>query len=164
MPQRIAGQHETTLPRVPKSEGEHAAQGLDHGRPAVAIELQQHLGVGMRAEPVTLGQQLRAQFGIVVDLTVERNRERAVVAVHRLGAEIGKLDDGQPPVGEADPPVLRMPVAAAVGAAWRHARIHARKLGSIDPRGDVQVGVYAGDATHDGQIGWTIISGRRCRR
>src|SRR5471030_2932284 len=35
-------------------------------------------------------------------LAITVNRQRAVLPVHRLRAELGELDDGQAPVGEAD--------------------------------------------------------------
>ena len=146
--ERIAGQQEPALPRIPQAEGEHAAQRLDHGRAALLVELQHHLGVGVGTEATALGFELGLELAVIVDLAVEGDGERAVGAVHRLRAALGKIDDGEPPVGEADPAVGRQPVAAAVGAARRHAGVHAPELGAIDRRGDVEVGGDAGYSTH----------------
>ena len=130
------------------AEGEHAAQRLDHRRAAVGVELQQHLGVGVGAEAVALGLELRLQLAVIVDLAVEGDGERAVGAVHRLRAALGQIDDREPPVGEADPPVGREPVAAAVGPARRHAGVHARELTPVDSGRDVEISEYAGYSAH----------------
>ena len=45
--ERIAGEQQAVLLRIPQSEGEHTAEGLDHGGATIRIELKQNLGIGL---------------------------------------------------------------------------------------------------------------------
>ena len=83
-----------------------------------------------------------------VSYRVERDGEAAVGTVHRLRAALRQVDDGEPAVRQAYPPVGRVPVAAAVGPARRHAQVHAAQFPAVDRRGDAEVREDAGYATH----------------
>ena len=60
------------------------------------------LGVGARAVAMAGGFELRPDVGVVVDLAVEDDPDRAVLVRHRLMAG-RQIDDAQPPVAERRP-------------------------------------------------------------
>ena len=64
--------------------------------------------------------ELGADLGVVVDLAVEDELDRAVLVRHRLHRRVGEVDDRQPAEAEADAAVVVDPGAAAVGAAVDH--------------------------------------------
>ena len=94
--------------------------------PVLLVEVDDRLGVGARAEPVALGLEARAQLGVVVDLAVEGDPDRAVLVGHRLVPGRRQVDDRQPPVAEHHAPVGRLPQAGVVGAAVGHGVAHGR--------------------------------------
>jgi hypothetical protein len=97
----VTGQKEAPLPSVPESEGEHAAQTAKTIQAPGLIGAENHLGVGAGPKPLPEGFELLPELTEVVDLSVEDETERSVIARHRLipGHEI---DDREPPVTEAD--------------------------------------------------------------
>ncbi len=91
----VAGQDERAAGRVPDRQGEHPAQQAEHPRPLVLVEVDEDLGVALRAERMPLGLQPTAQRGEVVDLAVEDRPDGAVLVRERL-MPAGQVDDRQP--------------------------------------------------------------------
>src|SRR6185369_1357760 len=93
-------------------------------------QVEQHLGVGARAEAVALLLQLEAQLLEVVDLAVEDDPQRAILAAHGLMAGRGEIDDAQPAVAEPDRAVA--PDACVVGPAMGDHVAHALDQARVD--------------------------------
>ena len=142
---------------VPDAEREHPPQRVHHLFPALGVEMQQHLGVGVRAENAAPALELAAQLAVVVDLAVERDAEAPVGGGHRLRARLGQVDDREAPVGEADPLVIRDPQPCPVGAAPDHVLPYAEELLPIDRRRRIAVGIDAGDAAHATRRGFRLV-------
>src|SRR5579862_1550906 len=105
---------------------------------------EQRFGVGMSA-PVrrrACGLQLGPYVEVVVDLTVERDREAAAVAVHRLAACLRQIENGEPPMAEGNPRRRTGPVTlrirSAIGQRVRHRFRDGRKLSPLAPAGPKQ--------------------------
>ena len=81
----------------------------------VLVEVNDHLGVGLRREPMTLPLELDAQLAVVVDLAVEHEPNRAVLVRDRLVSRL-EIDDREPPETEAerDPVVVLLDVQSLV--------------------------------------------------
>ena len=77
--------------------------------------------------------ELRAQLAVVVDAAVEDDREAERVVAHRLRAELGEVDDRQPPVHH--PGAAVEPDALAVGPARGERRVHALERRPVGRRG-----------------------------
>ena len=86
----VAGEHDAPAALLDQREGEHALEAVEHAlaprRPAV----QQHLGVGGRAEARATRLELGAQLVVVVDAAVEGDGEAEVVVDHRLRAALAR--------------------------------------------------------------------------
>ena len=108
-----------------------------------------HLAVGVvRAEDVTEADELGAQLGVVVDLAVEDEPERAVLVRHRLHRRRREVDDREPAIPEPDASVRGEPGRGAVGPAVDHRLAHAGDELAVD-RGCGRVEAEdAGDAAH----------------
>src|SRR4051812_5480854 len=109
------------------------------------IGRQNYFGVGLGAELVPLGHQEASKFQIVVDLTVEYDGDRTCFVLHGLMAARRKVDDGQPPLGEADGSVGRPPGTAVIGSAVLHrvaTRVEPRPVGYWRSRSN------SGDSAH----------------
>src|SRR5687767_11963816 len=79
---------------VPDAEGEHA---LQLGRALVSqllVKVEDRFGVRVRAEAVSLRFEAWSQRGVVVDLAVEDDPQRAVLVGHGLLAAF-EVDDRQ---------------------------------------------------------------------
>jgi hypothetical protein len=114
---------------VPYSESEHAAEQVNHIGPAVAIELQQDLGVALRAEAHALRFEVGAKLAMVIDLAVECDDDASVLGTHRLGSGIAEIHDGEAPVCEPRPPILCDPRASAIRTARNHCIPNLDELG-----------------------------------
>ena len=68
--------------------------------PALLVEVDEHLGVGVRGEPVARGLELLPELAVVVDLAVLDDVDRAVLVRDRLVAAL-EVDDRQPSRREA---------------------------------------------------------------
>ena len=69
-PEAVAREHEPPGARVPDRDREHAAQPLPQARSPFLVAVREHLGVAMRAEPVTGAFELVLELAVVVDLAV----------------------------------------------------------------------------------------------
>ena len=88
-----------------------------------------HLGVGLRLEPVAEIDQLLAQFDVVVDLAVKDDLQGAVGVGDRLRAAVD-VDDAQPAVPE--PGFSVQAVTHAVRATVRDGARHPLEQVSVD--------------------------------
>ncbi|MNG19239.1 hypothetical protein D3C84_1033790 [compost metagenome] len=64
--------------------------------------LEQHLGVTVGMETVTQGQELLAQFGVVVDGAVEHHGQSQFGVQHGLPGGFGEVHDLQPSMAQGD--------------------------------------------------------------
>ena len=116
----IAHQQDLLLLRIPDAVREHAAQLVQAVGAFLFIEVDDGFGVAVGAEAMALGDELLAQFLVVVDLAVEDDPDAAVFVGDRLvtGAEIDDAEaahaDAAGPVG-VDAFVIRPAMADEVG-------------------------------------------------
>jgi hypothetical protein len=111
----VAREVQFAAPRVPDRVVEHPVEPLDAPRPLLLVEVDDRLGVGVRAVDVALGLELGAQVGVVVDLAAEGEPDGAVLVRHRLVPGRSEVDDREAAVAEAD--ARRGPGAAVVRPA-----------------------------------------------
>ena len=104
-PEPVAREEERALDGVPDREGEHADQLLGAALAHLLVEMDDDLGVALRPELMSLGDQLAAEFAVVVDLAVEDDVVAAGFVAHRLAAA-GEVNDAQPLVEERGRVVL----------------------------------------------------------
>ena len=147
-PMRIACEEKLPLPGIPQGESEHPAQTANHGRAVLAVQVQEDLGIRVRAKEHAFALQLFTQDEVIVDFAVEGDDLCAVHSVHRLCAGLGKVDDGQSSVCEPQAAVVRNPASAAVGPARGHRVTHADELVAIDRSRRLPVGEDAVKPAH----------------
>ena len=128
-PVAVAREHEPPAGRVPERDREHPAQAPEEGRALLLVQVDEHLGVAVRAEGVAGALELAAQLWVVVELAVLDDVDGAVLVRYRLVAGL-EVDDREPAGGEADGPVDEDSVA--VGAAVEQPRAHAREPLGVD--------------------------------
>ena len=127
--QAIPGQQQPAAARVPQREGEHPAQPREQPLGVavhVLVEMDQHLGVGVRSEPMPCRLELGPQLREPVQLAVEHDLDGAVLVRDRLVRMLGQVDDPQTRMAEH---------ARAVPGAERGAAAPPRGLGAEDQRG-----------------------------
>jgi hypothetical protein len=145
--QPVTAQQQPAVARIPEREREHAVQVVHEGLPAPFVEVQDHLGVARRPERRALALQIASQGGVVVDLAVE-DEARPACPEHRLRAAL-EVEDRQPPVGQADPPVRRDEDPLAVGPAVAQRLAHRQQDAIVDRAGRPAVLEDAGEPAHD---------------
>ena len=142
--QAVASHEELLARAVPQRKREHAAQPCHAVRAPGPPGVDDDLGVALGAEGQAQALQLRHQLAVVVDLAVEDDDDAAVGTVQRLLAG-GDVDDGQPPVAEAQ---ARLDVQAAfIRAAMVLRVVHAPEHDGVGLALAARV-EEAGDATH----------------
>jgi len=109
----IAGEEQRALPQVHQGERELALQMLEQALAVLLVEMDDILGIGMRAEDVTLGLQQRSLLGVVEQLALVHDGDCAILVEDRLAA-IGAPDDLQAALADAhtlgkEPAVLVRP-------------------------------------------------------
>ena len=102
---RIAGEQQALTRAVVEGQGEHAVETRQAAIAPGSIRFENHFGVGRRPEAMTGAFELGAQLEIVVDLAVEDDLQVAGGVGHRLAAHRRQVDDRQPAMAEAHPPV-----------------------------------------------------------
>lgn len=90
----VACEKEAAVAAVVDDEGKHAAEAVGERIAPLFVAVNEHLGVAARAEHVSGGLKLGAQFAVVVDLAVEAQNREAIGALHGLAA-VGEVDDGE---------------------------------------------------------------------
>ena len=122
-------------------EGEHAVQLVEQCHPLLFEQMEDDLGVARAAEDMALGDQSLAQGGVIVDLAVHGQDQRAVLVHHRLRAGGAEVDDRQARMAEEHAgggiPPLPGPVRAAMMQRAERApggvRRHVGPNGTKDP-------------------------------
>ena len=99
----VGGQQHAAMAIVPDGEGKHAAQLLHHFSAPLLIAVNNDFSIGMGAEGVSGGNQLRAQFLKVINLAVEGDPDGFIFIAHGLMPRGGKIDDRKPAVLQAHP-------------------------------------------------------------
>ena len=147
--QRIPGQQEPALLRVPAGEGEHAAQPAHRARPVQAERAQHDGRVAGGLELLPLGHQAPPQVAEVVDLAVEDHHVPGHRVHHGLGTGGREVEDGEPAMGQQRAPAAGVrrgdPRPAGVRAAVDHGVAHPLQRGAV---GLVQSSDDPGNATH----------------
>src|SRR5262249_10172470 len=103
-------------------EGEHAVKALHAPAAPAVIRLENDLGVRRREKAIAEALELRAKLAIIVNATIEDERQPELAVHHRLLASAAETDDRAPRSPEGRLPSL--PDAAAVGTAAPHALVH----------------------------------------
>ena len=118
----IAGEEDGALGEVDQRDGELSAQLLEDAFAVFLVEVDDDLGVGVRAEDVALGLQLRLALGIVEQLAVVDDGDGLILVEDRLLA-VAEPDDRQAAVGEAEAGAdeIAVVVRTAVPERLRHA-------------------------------------------
>src|SRR5262249_20318531 len=97
----IACQEELPSACIIERKGKHSVKTRETLRAQILIEMEDHLAVRFRPKPVPSGEQLFAEWLIVVDLTVADQDERAILILERLMAS-SHIDDAEPSMAKAD--------------------------------------------------------------
>ena len=98
----VAGAEEPPRARVVEREGPHAVEAGERLGAPFRVGGEQHLGVRAGVEGVPEALQLRPQLDVVEDLAVVGDPEPPVGRAHGLVAGGAQVDDGEPPVAEAE--------------------------------------------------------------
>ena len=110
-------------PRVPDSEREHAAKQMQALGTVLLESVQDGFGVGARLIAVAGLFECRTERGVIVDLAVKGDPQRAGLVAHRLVAALN-VNDAEPPLGQVSLGVLIEPevVWAAMANRVGHSR------------------------------------------
>src|SRR6266702_2399141 len=150
-PESIACTEERLLRLDPDGEGKHSPEVLDAIGAPLLVCTQRHLCVGCGPKPGIT--QFRAEFDVVVDLTVVRDPVTRLVP-HRLVSG-GKVDDRQTAVRKADrAPAMRprgMPIRSPVGLDLVHELQPLREARYRPPRQVDDPGYATHDSGHPSQ-------------
>ena len=111
------------------------------------VEVQQRLGITLRAVPVPPRLQPRPELQVVVYLPVEDDVDAAILVRHRLVPGSRQVHDAETPVPQRHPPVRGKPRTGIVRPAVRERVPHAAQHGRLFA-GLPAVGYYAADSAH----------------
>ncbi len=100
-PDSVARKQQLTPPTVPQRKRKHAAQVVDTVRAVLLVQVDDDLRVSAGPKAVTPGLQSWPMRGVVVDLAVVDEPDRAVLVGHRLIAR-GQVDNAQAAKAKAD--------------------------------------------------------------
>ena len=125
--ERIAREYEFAFARVPRSKRKHAIEFLALLERSVFEHMHEDFGVAVGSKAVSLRLKFRAQFVVVVDLTVEDDMHRLIFIRHGLPTLGAKIDDRQSAMGESDATILGDPCRTVIGSAMRHRIAHSRR-------------------------------------
>mgnify|MGYP001028062261 CR=1 FL=1 len=98
----ISREEQALSATIEEPEGVHPLEVLEHRIAVFLVEMQQNFGVGRRAKAMAPLLEFGAQFLEVVDLTVEDDRERIVVAAHWLMTGSTQIEDREARVAEGE--------------------------------------------------------------
>ncbi len=115
----VANQPKFTPARVPEGDRKHPAKALNAVDAPLFERLQDDLSIRVVGLPLVAAYPLQfsANLRVVVNLTIERDPQRAILIAHGLRSCGREIDDRQPPMSQAHPPVRRNPGTRAVRAA-----------------------------------------------
>src|SRR5205823_1208324 len=112
--------------RVPEREREHAAEAIDRALAPLLVRVNDHLGVGVRAESMAGLLQGGSDLREVIDLAVEDHPDGSIFIGERLIAG-GQVDDAEASMAQAD--AASDVKAVRIGPAMRdHPRHRAQAL------------------------------------
>ena len=80
---------------IPEGDGELAAGLGEHPLAQILVEMDPEFGVAAGRESVPAGDELSLQFGVLEDLAILGDPDRAVLVAERLAAA-GEVNDRQP--------------------------------------------------------------------
>src|SRR5262245_39462725 len=80
----VARQEPCLLVLIPQRKSKHAPQALNAVLALLFPEVDDDLGIGVRAKAMALVEQFTPQFHEIVNLTVKRDPDRAILVRHRL--------------------------------------------------------------------------------
>ena len=143
--QPVAGEEQGVLIGIVEREGEHAVEPGEAVRPPLPPGGEDDFGVALGLEMVALDLQLGANLAEIVDLAIIGDDQPAIGGQHRLRRGLGKIDDREAAMAEAD--ARRGPHAAAVRSTMDERVGHRLDPCRIDRLGHVGV-EDAGDAAH----------------
>jgi hypothetical protein len=127
--QPIPRQEQLLPATVPDGEREHSPEEIDRARTLILIQPEDRLGVTPRAIAMAAPLQAAAQFGMVVDLAVVHDVERAGVVVHGL-MPARHVDDRQTAMCQSDAPlaedavIVRAPMGHRVPHPHENLGVH----------------------------------------
>ena len=121
----VTSTKEFVLVLVVNHERVHAAQTVDQVLAPLLVTVYQDFGISVAVEGVAGRLQLGAKLLEVVDLSVEDNRDLAVVARHGLGSSFGKIENRK--TTEAKGNVVDDMLAAHIGTTVDDAIHHGRE-------------------------------------
>ncbi len=132
----VAGEEDRALREVDQRQRELAFELREHAFAVLLVEVHDQLGVGVGAEDVALRLQLGLALGVVEQLAVEDDRDRAILVEDRLAA-VAEADDGQAAIGKAE--ALADQEAVVIGSAVPKRLCHGLQDGGIGlaPAGEV---------------------------
>jgi hypothetical protein len=98
---------------------------FDHIQPKLLVEMEQDLGIRVRAKNVAPRGQGCSQFAVVVNFAVESDDKRGLgasflVQGHRLAAIGTEVDDCEAAMGESQSAIRTDPFSRGVRAATVH--------------------------------------------
>ncbi len=140
LPEPVPHQHQRPLARIPNCAGKHPAQALNTCHAFLFVQVNQHLRIALRAEPVSAASQGSAQVAIIVDLAVEHHPHGSVFVRDGLPAH-GQIDDAEAPHAHAHAPVN--PVALVIRAAMPDLVAHRLDLRQIGVRRPQKISGYS---------------------
>ena len=114
----ISGEHRDTMRKINQRERELTFEIGEQLLAMFLIEVNDQLGVGLGAEDMPFGFELRAPLGKIEELAVADDRDAAVLVENRLLAVVD-ADDAQPAMREFDPRGKRKPQSS--GLRWTSA-------------------------------------------
>ncbi len=119
-PERVPDQEELATRPVEQRECEYPVEPGGEGDPLVLVQVRKDLSIAAGRQTVTAGEHHLPELGVVVDLTVVDDNDRAVFVGHRLRTTRHVLDR-KPAVAEADvlaaveALAVRSPVSDGIG-------------------------------------------------
>src|ERR1700691_6778442 len=96
----VAGDQQFSAAFIVEGKGEHAAQLVDAFRAHFLVEMDNHFGVSVRSQAMAAAQKLSAEFGEVINLSVENYPDGAILVKDRLMAA-RQIDDTEAAHSEA---------------------------------------------------------------
>ncbi len=129
--QPVARDEERFRVAIPDGKGEHAAQMLHTVGAVLLEEVNDGLGIAVRAVVVAALDELFAQGKMVINFAVEHDPERAVFVRNRL-MSTRNVDNAEPPHADSDPAVRIK--TFVVGPAMADYAAHFAQSSSVRPR------------------------------
>ena len=124
-PEAVAGQKETPRAGIVNGKRPHAIEPLEHPLAPFAPTVQEDFGIRVvGGENMSLGEELAAEFRVIVDLSIEDDRNGSVGGHHWLSAA-GQIDDREAAVTEKHAGIRlckkTLGIRPAMGEPTRHA-------------------------------------------